>query len=183
MVASNGARRMGWLAGMLVWPVCMVWLVLTPLALAEQSPVRPAIIVSDRVVTVFELEQRKLFLKLLRTPGHLDEQARRALTEDRLRLDAAAALKISVTDDDVIKGMEEFAQRAELSTEAFLKVLAEGGVEAQTFRDFVSAGLIWRQVVRTKFSSAATVTEAAIDQAMSPLCRPGARSCRAPLDH
>lgn len=172
MVASNGARRMGWLAGMLVWPVCMVWLVLTPPALAEQSPVRPAIIVSDRVVTVFELEQRKLFLKLLRTPGHLDEQARRALTEDRLRLDAAAALKISVTDDDVIKGMEEFAQRAELSTEAFLKVLAEGGVEAQTFRDFVSAGLIWRQVVRTKFSSAATVTEAAIDQAMSQSAEP-----------
>lgn len=169
MRASNCARNMGRIVGQLFW---LALPFLSQPVQADQSAVRPAIIVNDRAITFYELEQRKLFLKLLRTPGDLDEQVRRALIEDRLRLDAAAALGIEATDDEVTGGMTEFAQRAQLSTDEFLKALAQGGVEAQTFRDFVTTGLLWRQVVRTKFTAATTVTEAAIDQALAQSAEP-----------
>jgi peptidyl-prolyl cis-trans isomerase SurA len=62
--------------------------------------------------------------------------------------------------------MTEFAGRAKLPIEEFLKALAKGGVEPETLRDFVEAGLLWRAVVRAKFGATTDVSEAEIDRAI-----------------
>lgn len=137
-----------------------------PLA-AQENPFGAYLYVGDRVITNFELDQRARFLSLLRSPGDPLEQARTALIEDKLRLIAAERLGIVLTDEALQAGLEEFASRANLTAEQFIAALAQGGVEAESFRDFVEAGLVWRDVVRGKYAGQVSVSEAEIDRVMA----------------
>lgn len=131
------------------------------------NPFKPVMAINDRVITQYELDQRILFLQILQQQGDLPELARTSLIEDRLRLFAAEEAGLRVTPDQVMAGMEEFAGRANLSTEEFLKLTGEMGLAAETFRDFVEAGMIWREVVRVKYGAGVTITEAEIDRAIA----------------
>lgn len=137
---------------------------LTAPATAQDNPFAPILYVGDRVITQYELDQRALFLRLLRSPGNPDDIAMDALIEDRLRMTEAARLGLEVTPEALQGGLEEFASRASLTAEQFIGALGEGGVEPQAFRDFVEAGLIWRDVVRGKYLGQVTVTEAEVDR-------------------
>jgi len=139
----------------------------TTKAVGSSSPFAPVIHVNDLGITGFELDQRKRFLTMLRAPGDLDALAEEALIEDRLRLDAAKKAGINVGKPAVEAGMAEFASRANLTTEEMLKTLGQAGIEPQTFRDFVEAGTVWREVVRAKFANRVKITEAEIDRALS----------------
>ena len=132
--------------------------------LAQDSPFAPRVYVGDRVITQYELDQRALFLRLLRSPGNPDTLAMDALIEDRLRMIEAERLGLEVTPEALQGGLEEFASRANLTAEQFIGALGEGGVEPQAFRDFVEAGLIWRDVIRGKYLGLVTVTEAEVDR-------------------
>ena len=135
--------------------------------ITAQNQFSPAVKVNDQVITNYEVDQRARFLTLLRAPGDPAEEALKALINDRLQSQAASAAGITATQEEVEVGMEEFAARAELTAEDFIKALAGGGVSAETFRDFVSAGLVWRQVVRTRFGPRASVSEAEVDRAIA----------------
>jgi peptidyl-prolyl cis-trans isomerase SurA len=136
--------------------------------LAQGSPFAPVLLVNDLGITAFEIEQRKLFLALLRAPGDLDKEAEKALIEDRIRMSTAERMGLRLTPEQVQTGMTEFAGRAQLSLDEFITELAAVGVEPQTFRDFVEAGVAWREVVRAKFFSRVNISEAEIDRAMAP---------------
>ncbi len=136
-------------------------------ATAQQSLFNTAITVNDQAITQYEINQRVLFLRLLRAPGNPVEEAREGLIEDRLRANATTSAGISLSEEEIAEGMEEFAARANLDREQFLAAIAEQGVAAETFRDFVASGLAWRQLVRGRFGPRAQVTEAEIDSALS----------------
>lgn len=127
----------------------------------------PYVFVNDRAVTVFEFEQRVLMLQLFRAPGDIEAEARQALIDDRLRKDAGALLGLELSPEAIQAGMEEFAARANLSAEEFIAALAQAGVAEESFRDFVEAGLLWREVVRARFGPRAQVTDVEIDRAIA----------------
>lgn len=133
-------------------------------AAQAQGLFSPVIQINDSVITQYEVNQRARFLVLLGAPGDPEKTALKQLTDERLQLQAAKQLGMSATPEQVIAGQEEFAGRANLSREAFLQGLAQQGVGEETFRDFVTAGLLWREVVRTRFGASASVTEADIDR-------------------
>ncbi|WP_108853368.1 peptidylprolyl isomerase [Albidovulum aquaemixtae] len=141
---------------------------------AQSGRFSPAVIVNGSVVTNYELEQRIRFLQLLRAPGDPVVEAEKGLIDDRLRAQAAEAADITVTPEQVTAGMAEFAGRANLETEQFLQAIGQGGVAPETFRDFVTAGLAWRDVVRARFVPRVRITEAEIDRAMSVAAQRGA---------
>lgn len=150
-------------AAVLLLGLCAV----APIAVAQQSPFAPRLYINDRVITNYELEQRIQFLRLLRAPGDPETEAMDALIEDRLRSDAAEALDLELTEEQVLAGMTEFAGRANLTAEQFVAALGEAGVDAETFRDFVAAGLVWREVVRARFLPRVSVTDIDIDRALA----------------
>lgn len=142
--------------------------------IAGNSPVRaadglfaPRLLVGDSPITNYEVEQRVLFLRAVNTVGDLEAMALKDLIEDRLKLRAGEALEIELTDEQLLEGRTEFAGRANLSVEEFERILGEAGVEPETFREFVRAGLIWREVVREKFVGRVIVSEGDIDRAAS----------------
>ncbi|WP_137700096.1 peptidylprolyl isomerase [Marimonas lutisalis] len=134
---------------------------------AAQNLFAPAIRVNDSVITQYELNQRARMLQLFRAPGDPVAEARRQLIEERLKLEAAKTSGISPTQDDIAAGMEEFAGRANMTAEQFLRALEGGGVAEQTFRDFVAAGVAWRQLVRARFAPRVQISEAQVDRALS----------------
>lgn len=127
----------------------------------------PVITVNDKVVSGYEIEQRARMLTLLRSPGDPMKMAREQLVEDRLKAEAAMLLGIEPSQEDIETAMAEFAKRGKMTTDKFVKALAEGGVSKQTFRDFVLSSILWREVVRARFLNRAQVSEEEIDRAMA----------------
>lgn len=144
-------------------------LLTTPLSVQAQGLFSPAIRVNDRAITNYELEQRILMMQALNSPGDLEKEARKQLIEDRLKLDAATAVGVKVTEEMIAAGTKEFAGRANLEPEKFFEFLASRDVARQTFQDFLFAGLAWREVVRARFAGRATVSDADIDKALRAL--------------
>lgn len=146
----------------------IVVLALGPLgrAAAQSDGFAPAAHVDARVISQYEFKQRVLLMTLLRQPGDISAMSMSTLIDDALRRVAARKLDLAVSPDEIEAGMTEFAGRANLPLDEFLKALAEGGVERETLRDFVEAGLLWRAVVRTKFLGATRISDAEIDRAI-----------------
>ncbi len=156
---------------LLLAPALAIIAALTPLSGTAATPghglFAPVARVNDRVVTRYELEQRAKFMTLLRAPGDPMKEALKVLINERLEDDAAKAMGITATPEQIKQGMDEFAKRAKLTGDQFVAELAKGGVDKETFRDFVRAGLLWRDVVRTRFAARVQVSDAEVDRAIA----------------
>lgn len=149
---------------------------LTGAAQAEQGAFAPVKIVNNQAVSGFELNQRMQFLALLHQPGDLRMIALDGLIDDRLRNAAAKSAGITLGNDDVMAGMTEFAARANLTAEEFVTAIGQAGIAPETFRDFVSSGLIWRQVVRARYDTSVVISEVAVDRALANFDIPTAQT-------
>lgn len=131
-----------------------------------QSLFSPAIRVNQDVVTWYELEQRQQFLNALGISGGSEAEVRRALIDDRLRKQAVREAGIEVPPEAIQAGVDEFAARGRLSTEQFLQLLANEGVDPETVRDFVADQLTWRNYISARFLSQANPSEEEINRAL-----------------
>ena len=138
-----------------------------PILVSAQNAFSPAIIVNDKSITYYELSQREALLKLLKSTGNLEDIARNQLIEDRLKLGVAEDLELIPLEEEIIAGMNEFISRGGLNTNTFFNELARFGVDKNTFRDFIIAGISWRNVVQSKFASRSQVSEIQLERALN----------------
>ena len=131
---------------------------------SAQGGFEPRVIVNGSAITGYEVDQRARMLQLFNAQGDLQSEALTALIDDRLRMQAAKDAKITLTDDQLRAGMTEFASRANLDADKFIAALAQGGVAYETFRDFVRAGIVWREVVRQRFAPKTEITSVQVDR-------------------
>lgn len=136
-----------------------------PAPVTAQNLFEPVIRVNDEAVTRFEIEQRARMLMLFRTPGDPVEIAREQLIEDRLKLDAAENAGLVLEEAAIEAAMEEFASRGDMTAAEMVRQLENAGVEETTFRAFVRAGVVWRELVRARFANAVSVSEEDIERA------------------
>lgn len=134
--------------------------------LAAQNPYLPAWTVNGDVITDYDIEQRVLFLDALGAPGDLREVAVEQLIEDRLKVQAAEQFGVELPEDGVQVGIEEFASVRDLSVEDVFRVLYARDIDRQTIDDFVESGLLWRDVVGTRFRAQSTPSEEDLDAAI-----------------
>lgn len=133
---------------------------------SAQGLFSPAVKVNDSVVTYYELDQRIRFNQFINRLGDLEEISREELIDDRLRGQAAKEMGVTIGEDQILAGMEEFASRANLKAEQAIEMMAQAQIEPQTFRDFVYNGLAWREVVRARFQGRVQISDAEIDAAL-----------------
>lgn len=131
------------------------------------NPFDPAIRVNDTVITVFDLEQRQGFLAFLGATGNLRALAEEQLIQDRIRIEAGRQQGVSVSQDDVFQGMEEFASRGDLSAEELISIIEAQGIYRETYEDFIEAGLYWRQVLSSRFAFRGAVTDAELNTSLA----------------
>ncbi len=79
------------------------------------------------------------------------------------------ARKADITADAeaISAGMAEFAARGNLETDQLLQLLGQAGVAEETFRDFVAAGVTWRDYVKAVFLPKVSISQADVDAAMA----------------
>lgn len=156
-VFANAPRTLGLAAGM----------ALTLLAApGGAQDFTPAARVDGEVITQFELDQRERFLTLLRAPGDVRALAFDQLVNERLQIREAEKRGITATEEAIKAGIEEFAARGNLTGEEFLQLLAQGGIAAETMRDFVAAGVTWRNFVQANFVPMVSISQTEIAIAM-----------------
>ncbi|MRX51065.1 peptidylprolyl isomerase [Paracoccus sp. S-4012] len=138
---------------------------LGPLSGTAAAQDAPAVIVNDEVITAYELEQRLRFMQALGAPGTTAEAAETALINERLQLQEARRMGISPGEQAIQAGMTEFAGRAGLDSMSFIGQLAQAGVDATTFRDFIRAGVVWREILRVRVAPGVVVSDRQVAQA------------------
>ena len=147
---------------------------LLPVAAAAQGLFSPAIRVNDEVVTRWELDSRTAFLTLLNAPGDPRQLASEQLINEKLQLAAARDAGIEPPADEIEQALEEFAGRANLTTAEFVQAVEANGVDGDVFRNFITAGVVWRSYIRDKYrDQARTVDEDDIQRALAQEELPG----------
>jgi peptidyl-prolyl cis-trans isomerase SurA len=136
-----------------------------PPALA-QNPFAPAIMVNEGVITHYDIEQRIKLLEALGASGDLRKLAVQQLTEDRVKIQAAKAMDIELPEGAIEAGIEEFATGRGLTMDDVQLALDARHIDQQTLDDFVESGLLWREVIGTRFRARAMPTEADLDAAL-----------------
>lgn len=133
-------------------------------AAQAQNLFAPVAQINDEVITEFEVLQRQRFLQLLNAPGSDRKSVIDALIGDRLRTDQLGNVGLDLTDEALQTGLTQFASRANLSSDEFVKALGQAGVDRETFRDFVAVSLGWRDYIRARYGNRVTVSEDEIDR-------------------
>ncbi|KGM86598.1 periplasmic chaperone for outer membrane protein SurA [Roseovarius mucosus DSM 17069] len=134
-----------------------------------QNLFSPQIHVNDQAITGYELQQRARLLTLFRAPGDPQRLAREQLIEERIKLDAARTSGLVLEDDMVRAGMEEFAGRANMTADQLIAALGQSGVSQESFREFVRAGITWRELTRARFAARVSVSEDDLERATRAL--------------
>ncbi|MGJ8545382.1 MAG: peptidylprolyl isomerase [Sulfitobacter sp.] len=147
--------------------MALAGVVLAAAPLAAQNLFAPVATVNGAAITQFEVQQRLLFMKVLNAAGASQDTVVDALIDERLRLEATRDAGLRVSADASRAALAEFASRADLSTEEFVKALGQAGVAEETFRDFVLNGVAWRDYIRARYGSRVQITEAEIDRALA----------------
>ncbi|MEM6636037.1 MAG: peptidylprolyl isomerase [Pseudomonadota bacterium] len=134
---------------------------------SAQSAFGAAITVNDRAITSFELEQREALFSALGFPGNAAVLARETLIDDRLRLDAAKTLGVTISEEAFQTALGDFAERSAIDVDSLLSQLADRGIDPQTVRDFLRPNLLWSEVIGARFAARVQVTEAEVDRAVA----------------
>ena len=135
--------------------------------LAAEGIFDTIISVDGAAITNYELEQRILFFSFLNEPGDTLISSRQSLIDDRLKMAAGSKDGFALTPTELENAMLDFAKYSDQNLSGLLNLLKEGGVDAETFRDYVEVGVVWREVVRKRFGSQSQPTESEIDRALA----------------
>ena len=135
--------------------------------LAAEGIFDTIISVDRAAITNYELEQRILFFSFLNEPGDTLISSRQSLIDDRLKMAAGSKDGFALTPTELENAMLDFAKNSNQSLSGLLNLLNEGGVDAETFRDYVEVGVVWRELVRKRFGSQSQPTESEIDRALA----------------
>ena len=133
----------------------------------RQNPYAVTIRVNDSVITNFEVTQRILLLRAFGTSGDLEKTAREQLVEDRLRIQAAAQAGLIVTAEELEGGVSEFAARSELTADQLYQYVDKNGATKESMKEFVRAGLLWRNLVQARFAGQAKMSNNEIDETLN----------------
>jgi peptidyl-prolyl cis-trans isomerase SurA len=131
-----------------------------------QNPFAAALHVNDAAITNYEIEQRRRFLDFIGAGG-TRERAIDRLIEDRLQMQEARRLGVRLSPDQLNRGLQEFAARAEISVDEMIARMRSDGIDRETFVEFIRSGLLWRDLVQGRFGPEIRITEAEVERAMS----------------
>lgn len=158
--------------------IAVVGTVLAAAPIHAQTLFRPVAVVNDSAITGFDLAQRAQILSVLgvssASTDALRNQALDLLVEDRLKLQAGRRIGLKPNPEIVAAGLEQIAQRSNLSANEFRTMMNAQGVTDQAIDDFAAAEIIWLQVVRARFADRVEPGEAEIDAELALLGQQGA---------
>ena len=161
-------------------------LALAPMAAVAQgagAPIQPlqnssgvTAIVNGFVISNYDLDQRiALFIAtsgVRPTTDNLPQiraQVLRSLEDEAIELQEAGKRRITVTNAEVEKALQNIAADNKLSVPQILNTIGQAGVSATTFRQQISAQIAWQKLVASRYGPDIQVTDQQLDEAMNRL--------------
>lgn len=146
------------------------------------TPFRPVAVVNGSAITGYDLAERARVMRALGFPAETPEALRRAaldrLIEDRLKLQEAERLGVTASEEELQAGVVELAQNVGAEPDEMLALLSSEGIGQRAVEDMVRADVVWRQVVRTRFSRRIDPGEAEVDAEIAQFADRGGRAYR-----
>lgn len=146
-----------------------------PAALAQDT-LRAVAVVNDEVISMLDLFMRTRLVALSSgiqvTPesqSRLQQQVLRRLIDERLQLQEAARLSITISDEEVTEALDDIARRNKMSNEQFEAMLKRGQILPSTLQEQVKAGLAWRRVLRVRLVPTIVIADEEVDDVVARL--------------
>lgn len=152
----TGVRTMGKgaFSARMVWMavVAALMIVLTSgLPTAQANEI--AIVVNDKVITTYDIERRRNLLRLQRTKGDLNKQAREQLVEEAIKMGEVERLSATVSDARVNQSFNRFARSNKMSPKQMSQILSQAGIGSEHFKRFIRVQMSWPRVVQARYGS------------------------------
>ena len=125
----------------------------------------PVIEVNNSVITQFELDQRAKLVELLNFPGDPISVAQEQLIDERLKQNKAKEIGLTVTNQEMMIRLDQFASRAKLSIDDFNKRLKLLGIYPTTFQTYIETELLWQKIIKNKFKKVSSVSDLDVKKA------------------
>ncbi|MBA5776708.1 SurA N-terminal domain-containing protein [Stappia sp. F7233] len=147
-------------------------LLLAAIALTGATPAVSAtsieVIVNDKAITSYDVDQRAKLLRLTtrRSAAAAQKAALEELVDETLKLQEAERLRISVSKGQVDEAFGNIAQNVKLTPSRLEAALKQSGVNPGTLRDRLKAELAWSQAVRNRFRATVKITDSDVIAAL-----------------
>lgn len=139
---------------LLAAPLAVTLLVAAPRPTAAQDVMRAAAVVNDEIVSALDLEMRLRIAMASsgvkdtpETRQRLLRPVMRQLIDERLEMQEANRLGISVPDDQVDEAFAHIAKNNNMTPAQFEEVMKKAGILPQALKQQVRAALTWRAVI------------------------------------
>lgn len=141
---------------------------------AAQNTLRAAAVVNDEIISMFDLAMRTrlaiLASGLSDSPevrSRLQRQVLRSLIDERLQLQEAERLEITVDESQTESAISLLAQQNNMSREQFLALLRNNDILPKALLDQIRGELTWRNLVQRRLRPTVDVGDEEIDEAIA----------------
>jgi peptidyl-prolyl cis-trans isomerase SurA len=139
-----------------------------------QDTLRAVAVVNDEVISILDLYMRIQLAALSsgldptkETMARLQQPVLRRLIDERLELQEAERLNITVEDDDISGAIEQIAQRNNMSLQQFENLLQSNHILPSALQEQVKAELAWRDVVKVRLVPNIVIADEEIDEVVT----------------
>ncbi len=116
--------------------------------------------VNEAVITNYDIDQRVRLMRALGASGsNLRQASIDALIDDRLKQETADSFGASLERAALDQAIENYANQRNLSTQSLMAKLRRAGVQPESFDEFITVSIIWRNILRSRFGQQANPSE------------------------
>ncbi|GAB4356770.1 MAG: hypothetical protein Kow00114_07890 [Kiloniellaceae bacterium] len=145
-------------------------------ARAQSDLFRPAAVVNDDIISVLDLAMR-VQLAVVAAGVQDSQEVRRRLTpqvlrnliDERLQMQEAKRLDISVTDVQVAGALEQIAQQNNMTEGQFLTMLRNRGIIPTTLIDQIRAQIAWQAIIQRRLRPNVVITQEEVEEVVNRL--------------
>lgn len=124
------------------------------------------VMVQGDPITSFDVAQRIKLAQLTERQSLSQKQALDALIDERLKIFTAQRYGIAADTEEVDKLFANMASRSGRTPDQLAQALGQNGIDARILKNKMRADYVWNNYVRGRFSSATTVRDSDIFQAL-----------------
>lgn len=167
----NSLVQMPWQGAFLLLCCLGLSLLLFAAPVRGQDAFRPAAVVNDEVISVLDLAMR-VRLAIVGAGVQDSQEVRRRLTpqvlrgliDERLQLQEAQRLDISVSDDEVARALQQISEQNNMTEGQFLSMLRNRGIIPTTLIDQIRAQIAWQVVIRRRLRPTVSISEEEVQE-------------------
>ncbi|MDP4796886.1 MAG: peptidylprolyl isomerase, partial [Rhodospirillales bacterium] len=142
----------------------------------SQNSLNIAAVVNDDVISIYDLSQRILsVITFSNLPNTVETQQRiapdilRRLIAEKLRLQEAKRLNITVPDEDIKKAIDDLERQNKIPSGQMDQMLLSHGVDPESLKQQLVAELSWIGVISTLFRNVATVSDQEVEDVITKM--------------